>query len=346
MPIKYRIEPNSLTSPPAYKAFPLPSVIHDYDSLSEQINLHNPTIPAQTAKSVLEAFRAETKLQLASGNTINLEGFISMVVSLPGKIDLPTDTFPLEDVTIKAKASVVLRDEIRQDAEFQQEDYVEKAPSILTVVDTNTEIQNYARDDYGLSIVGSNIGFDPLDAEQGVFLVNGAGTRIKQTRISLNNPSLVIITPELPAFSPTQNNVQMLLYATTRYTENGQLRSGAYSKQVRGTNVVEDGFTYIFSTNAEVSSPVIVSSYLGAQVDCQIVARIRPVDNVMLFSVGTLEGVFGPAVEVSVATEFVVLTGLAADVTLTMLGYTAFHDTLVAHGRYLQEVIDLSPVSP
>ena len=65
----------------------------DFDAVAEQINLHNPTIPVQTAKSVLEAFRAETKLQLAAGNTINLKGFVSMVVSLPGKIDLLPDTF-------------------------------------------------------------------------------------------------------------------------------------------------------------------------------------------------------------------------------------------------------------
>ena len=49
----------------------------------------------------------------------------------------------LKCVTIKAKASVVLRDERRQDAAFQKEDYVEKAPSILTAYDSNFEIQHW-----------------------------------------------------------------------------------------------------------------------------------------------------------------------------------------------------------
>ena len=346
MPIKYRIEPNPLTSPPTYKAFPLPSVVLDFDDVAEQINLHNPTIPAQTAKSVLEAFRAETKLQLSQGNTINLLNFVSMVVSLPGKIDLPTDTFPVQDVTIKAKASPTLRDEIRQDAEFQKEDYVEKAPSILTVIDTNTEVQGFARDDYGLSIVGSNIGFDPLDAEQGVFIFNGAGTQAKQTKISLNDPSRIIITPVLPAFVPTQNNVQMLLYVAARYTPNGQLRTGSYSKQVRGTNVVEDGFIYIFSTNNEASSPVYVSSYLGAQVDLRVQARIRPVDNVMLFSLGTVDGVFGAEVEIPIGGGPYTVSCPTAAVEITINNYTTFYDTLVANGRYLQEIMNLSPLTP
>ena len=345
MPITYIIEPNALTSPPAYKATPMPSVIHDYDSLSVQINLHNPTIPVQTAKSVLEAFRAETLLQLADGNSILLKNFISMVVSLPGKIDLPTDTFPLGDVTIKAKASTTLRDDIRQDATFQKDDYVEKAPNILTVGDTNTGIQGYARDDFGLSIIGSNVGFDPSDVTQGVFVINGAGTQLKQTKISLNNPSQLIITPVLPAFVPTQNNVQMQLYVAARYTPNGQLRTGAFSKQVRGTNVVEDGFIYIFSINNNAGSDSFISSYLGAQVDCIIVARIRPVDNVLLLSVGTILGVFGPEVEVSAAGDFV-LTGLPSNLTVTIGSYALFYDLVVSHGRYMQEVCDLSPLTP
>ena len=345
MPIKYRIEPNALTSPPAYKAFPLPSVVLDFDSLSVQINLHNPTIPVQTAKSVLEAFRAETKLQLAAGNTINLLNFISMVVSLPGKVDLPTDTFPLEDVTIKAKASATLRDEIRQDATFEKEAYIEKMPHILTVGDTNTEIQGYARDDFGLSIVGSNVGFETSDVTQGVFILNGAGTQLKQTKISLNKPSQLIITPVLPAFVPTQNNVQMQLYVAARYTPNGQLRTGAYSKQVRGTNLIRDGFIDIFVSNNAASGPAEISSYLGPEIDAIIVSRLRPVDSVLLLYIGTLDGVFGPEVEIPAPGEYV-LTGLVANVTVDVTNFTELTQTTLDNGRYIQEVVNIIPLTP
>ena len=342
MSIKYVIEPNALTSPQSYKAVPLPSVVLDYDSVAEQINLYNPTIPAATAKTVLEGFRSITLLQLSQGNTINLTGFVSMVVSLPGKIDLPTDTFPLEDVTIKAKASVTLRDEIRQDATFEKEDYVEKSPNILTVGDTNTEIQNYARDDFGLSIVGSNIGFDPLDTEQGVFILNGAGTSVRQEKISLNNPSLIIITPTLPAFVPSQNNVELTLYVATKYTENGQLRTSSYPKQVRGINIIEDGFINLFVTNDSVSAPVQVSSYTGGQVDLRIVSRIRT-DNVLVFSCGTDEGVFGPEVEIPHVGPYTIVCPTAA-VGVTVVDFTEIYQSTLDNGRYLQEIINLSPL--
>ncbi len=53
MPIPYKVTQNFLTNPPSYTARPVPRNTLDYDTLAAQINLHNPTIPAETAKAVL-----------------------------------------------------------------------------------------------------------------------------------------------------------------------------------------------------------------------------------------------------------------------------------------------------
>ena len=74
MPIQYKVIPNYLTNPPSYTARPVPQNTLDYDALAEQIHLHNPTIPADTAKAAIESFREVVVRQLAHGNTVNLPG--------------------------------------------------------------------------------------------------------------------------------------------------------------------------------------------------------------------------------------------------------------------------------
>ncbi|MCP4173999.1 MAG: DUF4469 domain-containing protein, partial [Fuerstiella sp.] len=191
----------------------------DYDALAAQINLHNPTIPAATAKAVLEAFREEVIRQLADGNTINLSGFVSFVVSLPVRLDQPTDDLPSDPVDVKAKPSVVLKQEVAQQAEYVRLPYTEKSPDITAAYDTNTNIPGWIRPDYGFRLDGSNIGFDGTDPTQGVFLTDADGHIVQQTKISLNNPSKIIITPDFggePAVSP---NVEKTIAVRSRYTK-------------------------------------------------------------------------------------------------------------------------------
>jgi hypothetical protein len=196
MPIQYKVIPNYLTNPPSYTARPVPQNTLDYDALAAQIHLHNPTIPADTAKAVLEAFREEVIRQLADGNTINLAGFVSFVVSLPVRLNQPTDDLPPNPVDVKAKPSVVLKQEVMQQAVYVRLPYSEKAPDISAAYDTNTNFANWIRPDYGFRLDGSNIGFDAADPAQGVFLTDADGHIMQQTKISLNNPSKIIITPD------------------------------------------------------------------------------------------------------------------------------------------------------
>ncbi|MCI5120242.1 MAG: hypothetical protein D3908_03435, partial [Candidatus Electrothrix sp. AUS4] len=184
MPIQYKIIPNYLTNPPSYIARPVPQGTLDYDALAEQIHLHNPTIPVDTAKAVLEAFREEVIRQLADGNTINLAGFVSFVTTLPVRLDHPSDPLPPNAVDVKAKPSVVLKEEVAQQAEYVRLPYSEKTPDISAAYDTNTKLANWIRPDYGFCLDGSNIRFDAADPTQGVFLTDADGHIIRQRKIS------------------------------------------------------------------------------------------------------------------------------------------------------------------
>lgn len=346
MSIQYKIIPNYLTNPPSYTARPVPQNTLDYDALATQINLHNPTIPTATAKAVLEAFREVVIRQLADGNTINLAGFVSFVVSLPVRLAQPSDDLPPSPVDVKAKPSVVLKQEVAQQAAYLRLPYAEKSPDISAAYDTNTNLANWIRADYGFRLDGSNIGFDAADPAQGVFLTDAEGNIVQQTKISLNEPSKIIITPEFgetPAVAP---NVEKTIAVRTRYTENGQLRTGEYVKRLRSTNVVTAAQPKLFVVGDAMDGPLVVTDYLGLQVMCRFEAVYRT-DGQISLAVGPLAGPLGPEVILPREGGDIVLRGLNKDVTVNFIdsgSYDLFVASLLSYGRYMLEVCDLEPI--
>lgn len=347
MPIQYKIIPNYLTNPPSYTARPVPQKTLGYNAIAEQISLHNPTIPAAVAKAVLEAFRNEVVRQLADGNTINLSGFASFFTTLPVRLDQPTDDLPPSSVDVKAKPSMVLKQEVAQQATYMRLPYAEKSPDISAAYDTNTHLANWIRPDYGFRLDGSKIGFDAADPAQGVFLTDADGNTVQQTKLSLNEPSKIIITPEFgetPAASP---NVEKTIAVRARYTENGQLRTGEYSKRLRSTNVVTTAQPRIFVVGDSSDAPLLVTDYPGLQVMCRFEAVYRT-DGQISLAVGPLAGPLGPEVILPPEGTDMVLTGLDADVTVNFMNggsYDLFVASLLSYGRYMLEVCDLATIS-
>lgn len=346
MPIQYKVIPNYLTNPPSYTARPITQKTLDYDALAAQIHLHNPTIPADTAKAVLEAFREEVIRQLADGNTINLAGFVSFVVSLPVRLAQPSDDLPPSPVDVKAKPSVVLKQKVAQQAAYLRLPYAEKSPDISAAYDTNTHLPNWIRPNYGFRLDGSNIGFAATDPAQGVFLTDADGNTVQQTKISLNEPSKIIITPDFggtPAVSP---NVEKTIAVRSRYTENGQLRTGEYSKRLRSTNVVTAAQPKLFVVGDAVDGPLVVTEYPGLQVMCRFEAVYRT-DGQISLAVGPLAGPLGPEVILQSGETDIVLAGLDTAVALNFIdggSYDLFVASLLSHGRYMLEVCDLAPI--
>lgn len=344
MPIQYKVIPNYLTNPPSYIPRPIAQRTLGYDGLAEQIHLHNPTIPADTAKDVLETAREVVIQQLAAGNTINLPGFMSFITTLPVRLDQPTAPLPSDPVDVKAKPSVVLKEEVAQQAEYERLPYSKKAPDISAAYDTNTNLADWIRPDYGFRLNGSNIGFDAADPAQGVFLTDADGHIVQQQKISLNQPSKIIITPDFggePAISP---NVEKTVAVRSRYTANGQLRTGEYAKHLRSTNVVTAAQPKLFVVGDAADGPLVVSSYPGEQVMCRFEAVYRT-DGQITLAVGPLTGELGPEVIIPPEGDNMVLTGLAADVTVNFIdggSYDLFVASLLSYGRYMLEVCDLA----
>ncbi len=347
MPVQYKIIPNYLTNPPSYTARPIAQKTLGYDDMAAQISLHNPTIPEAVAKAVLEAFRNEVVRQLADGNTVNLSGFMSFVISMPVRLDQPTDDLPPNPVDVRAKPSVVLKQEVSQQATYVRLPYSEKSPDIIAAHDTNTSIPNWIRPDYGFRLDGSNIGFDAEDPEQGVFLTDADGNTAQQTKLSLNDPSKIIITPDFIGLSSVPPNVEKIIAVRSRYTANGQLRIGEYSKRLRSTNVVTTAQPRIFVVGDSSDAPLLVTDYPGLQGMCRFEA-VYQTDGRISLAVGPLTGPLGPEVIIPPDGTDMVLTGFGADVEVNFVNggsYDLFVASLLAYGRYMLEVCDLSTIS-
>lgn len=344
--IGYQVIANVLTNPPSYTARVVPNSILGYDEVAAQINLHNPTIPVGTAKTVLEAFREEVKLQLANGNTVNLSNFVSFVTTMPVKLVNATDPLPSNPINISAKPATPFKDEIRAAATYTRLATEIKAPSIASAFDTVSAINGFVRNGYGLRISGTNLRFDQADVNEGVFLLSSAGNDVRQDNISLNDPSNLIVIPGLDsAAGPAGTaSVEHSLSVKSRYTDNGQIRTGTYGKKLRSPNVISDATSdQVFVCGAQTSGPAKIKTYTGAQVTCRLVAQIKNTGELTL-SVGTMAGVFGQQMTVTAAGDFV-LAGLAANVTVEVTDYQVLYDNTMAYSRYLQEVCVMSPLT-
>jgi len=347
MSLTYELKANKLTIPPSYSALARPVTILGYDELSYQIHVNNRTIPQETARAVLEAFRAEVLRQISEGNSILLEKFISITPSLRGNLPDVTSSINSDFLHLAGKIAVPLRDEIRNAISFQKLPFQQVAPQILAGIDTNYAIKNLVRDGFGCRIDGSKMAFDPSDVNQGVFLESQAGNNIRQTNISLADPGKIIFIPAVDeAAGPAgAASVEQLLTVVTKYTENGDLRTGSYGQPMRGVNVVTDANIQLFVSGTAATGPVTATGYTGSQVDAVILGQIKN-DQSLVLSIGAMGGSQGDQVTITESTTDVVLSGLGDDVTVTIGDYGTLYANVLAYGRYMQEFVDLSPLTP
>lgn len=336
MPVVYKVEPNALTTPPSYSCRTVPQQTLGIDEIGALINLKNPTIPAQTAIDVIQKFAEEVLAQLADGNWVNINTFCSFTATLPVRLDTATQTLPANAIEIRAKPSAPFKTQLRQQASYSRIPYVEKSPNVSEAFDTNSEIANWVRDGYGVRINGSNLGFDASNSDLGVWIETADGVQVKQTKLSLNNPSSVILTPDFEASLPDGEHVALNLIMKNKYTENGQIRSTTTTNRLRATNT-----TFNLFASGLGASPATVSLYAGADKTVKFVASLTNL-NVLQLSVGEVGKAMGSSIDVTESTPSVVLPGLGDDVTVTINDYATLYQTVLDYQRYMGEINTLT----
>lgn len=341
MSISYNVIPNALTNPPSFTARVAPNLVLDFDEMAVQINLHNPTIPVATAKSVLESFREEVKTQLLNGNTVKLTNFVSFVPTIPVNLAAATDPLPSSPLDIKAKPSTTFKNECNQAASYTRLGYPTKDPSITEAKDTSTEIIGFIEAGKGFRIDGRNLGFDPTNVNVGIFLKPGADPEERQTNISINDPSLIVITP---SFTPEGNSdVEVLLTARNKYTENGTIRTGTYSRMLRTVVKVATGNqNYIFNA-ATASAAAEVSTWGGGTLRMYMQLSLDQL-NILNLRVKAGAGEWTPYTQLTAEQEYT-LTPAGYSIGITVLDLVSLTENVTAYGRFIQEVVDLTTIA-
>lgn len=340
--VQYDVYKNSLTTPPSFYAKVNPRAIFGLATICQEINILQPSIPIEIIDAVLTTFQQVVKEEVAAGNRCKIENFVSFRPKLSGSMPTSDSPLPADAFSVEVVPSTTMQIEVANMASFERLSVKVKAPSIASVFDSNTGIQNLVREGYGFVINGAQMAWDQSDAELGVFLTSSNAT-VRQTNIGYNKATKAIIIPTLDA-GISSPNVEYELSVKNRYTENGQVRTGTYTTKCRTTNVISDGTTdQVFAIGAAAGPATL--DYVGAQVDCQIEISIDPSSNTLKMRIGDISGVFGPNVEASTTGAYV-LTGLASDVTININDYDVLYANVLSYGRYMKEVCDLSPLTP
>ena len=347
MPIKWKPRDNKLTNPPSYAAFPVDTIPLEIDDIARNINILHPTITESDVKIVLNAFRREVLHQISTGNSITLENFLSIYPSISQRLYTPNDRINKISLSVKSKVSAEVVNEIRQVVTFEKIPYMpKKQPSILSAALSAPVLEGSILTDVGFTISGSNLQFNALVGDEGVFLLSSAGNIIKQENVSLNTNAKVIITPTIDSnLGPAgYASVENVLSISTRYTPDGELRTGYYSGYVRQKNFIGDAFPnfLVFVIGEDISSPVNVKHYDGPTIDINCIITKTPGGEIYA-AIGNV-GSQGDEVQIN-GNGDVVLSGDGHVLTLQVLQFDWLIDTLSSRGNYIREIINISSIS-
>ena len=188
-----------------------------------------------------------------------------------------------------------------------------------------------------ITILGTDIRYNHSDVLQGVFLTAGANVQ-RQGIPVLNEPSRVIVMATLPTFS-AQNDVEMSMTLSTKYTSTGEVRTSEYAKWLRAVNEVDDAHTAIFYIDGG-SDAEITNTTLGPDFKLKLRARIRT-DNVLVITACPLEANYADYQEYEVRASGVVTIAQGGEedpITVDITNYELFYGRIELRGKYVEEV--------
>jgi hypothetical protein len=232
--IQYRLEPNPLTTPASYKLRFIPQGVAGYDDVAARLALKNPGLTAESAKATLMAGMEEIKLMLIEGMQVTLENACMFRPSFHARLDTPDSPLPPMDelLQISISATQPFVKDVQQAARIERLPPEEKAPVILSAADTALELNDVVNSAGVLRLSGSNLAFDKSRPDCGCVIEGTESGRTVQTQLASVSDTEILLVPHLPAQNDPWNN-EYIVSISTRYTENGTLRTGTYGRRLR-----------------------------------------------------------------------------------------------------------------
>jgi hypothetical protein len=225
MSIKYRIEENTLKPGTFYARVLRGDTVH----LDQMI----PNVVAKTAltghdlKFALSALTEEVAAALAAGNTVVIDGLVTLYISLSGSFDTPDYfiTREMAQLNIVAQGEKTLKTAVTDQATYDREIGEIKQPIIRSFLDVATKTYDWYTSGSIVRLEGDNLKFNPERADEGVFVHDGSA----ETRLTVYS---VAGKKQIDTLIPGDVSGALTVTVRARYTENGELRQASYRRQV------------------------------------------------------------------------------------------------------------------
>ena len=344
MPVTYDVDSNYLTNPPSHYPRVKPIDTLDIDDLARQINIHNPNMPVNSILAVLNLFIEEVQFQLTEGNWVKLENFCSFATSITNAVLAnPSDPLPAGyKIEVKAKPAAPFKQSIRDAASVTRDGIIAKTPEISSAFHSLYELQNHYENGYGLEITGKFLNFDPTDANQGVFIQPQDAAEQRVTNITRNKPSDLIVIPNV--IRSSNFDCASILTVRTKYTENGQLKEGVFTKKIRLPNEFTTLDSDVVAFQNYAGDSEITIDDITTDGSYLMRARISNLNVIYMAGkqlVGGVWGDWGAETEITGTGDFNVAVG-ALTVGVAIDDYDNLFTLLNAEGRYMTELIHIT----
>lgn len=187
------------------------------------------TLTEATVRGTLQALKEEVILNLANGNVVRLDDFVTFSLSLGSKVTFSS----IQDIV--TKDNVQLRINIRDDVsivnqvfnliEFHKDITVNKQPIVTVAFETNFETELYYVPFGIFRVRGSHLKFNKARSEEGVFLIQPNGIETRLSSYSTAGDKIIdTVVPDL--------GNDLTLVVRTRYSEDGDLREGMLAEKL------------------------------------------------------------------------------------------------------------------
>jgi hypothetical protein len=232
--VQVRIEGNALTTPPSYSVRFVPKDTLGYDELAAEVVQMHPNYAQEDAKTIIMAAMQRIGANLINGNQTVLPDAFTFGLSFSARLESPDDPLPpvADMLNVRVHASKSCTETVQRAVQIERLPMTEKVPVISAAEDTVLGLNDVLHSGGALRLTGTNLFFDPKKPEQACVIEGTRSGRTAQTRfVGIANTEVTLL-PDIPAQNEPWNN-EYTLSLSTRYTENGTLRTGIYRRKLR-----------------------------------------------------------------------------------------------------------------
>ena len=345
--VQWRPEVNALTTPQSYRAIHVPRNVISNDELAANIVKKHPEWSAEMVQMMVGAMMEEIQLALINGDQVTIANAFTFRLSFNARLSTPDAPLPpvKDALRVRVTASRPFVEAVQQAAQLERLPMTEKLPLVNTAEDMVLGLSDVLNGQGLLRLRGSDLAFNPAQAGCGCMIEGTRNGRTAQTRFGLISNSEIHVLPNIHAQNNPWNN-EYILSISTKYTENGTLRTGIYRRRLRTPLSMMQGEQPGILTDRSNTAYVTVTGVTldgdGETVRVQAILDLR--DNFILLNLMDMKegGKQGETVKVT-ANGTLVLQGFAgSQVTSMNLTVNSFNQlTSMIRSGYSGRVVDV-----